>query len=206
MIWFTGCPHYDHDGVIEMCNRPFKTLAEMNDCLIAETNEVVQRTDELYILGDYCWKRPGHFRQAIKCRKVHLIWGNHDKANFASCFSSADKYRTIKFAHTKSQLNPDTKINCFLSHYPHAFWPGSHKGHLHLYSHMHRQRESWLDNALGAERRSLDCGVDNIAHLTGHYRPISEFEVASILMNREGHDKPEFYKAFQAATRAKGIN
>lgn len=189
-----------------MCNRPFKNKDDMNDCLIAETNEHVDRKDELYILGDYCWRRPSHFSMQINCRNVHLIWGNHDKANFASCFSSTDKYKTVRFLCTKSHAEPDTKINCFLSHYPTAFWPGSHKGHLHLYSHMHRQREAWLDNALGVERRSMDVGVDNIAHLTGHYRPISEFEVASILLNRAGHDHPEYYKAFQAATRAKGMN
>lgn len=189
-----------------MSNRPFKTVADMNDCIIAEINEHVDRKDELFMLGDFCWRRPAHFRMAIKCRTVHLIRGNHDRTNYGQYFKTARDTAMVRFLHTKSHLQPDTKINCFLSHYPHAFWPGSHHGRLHLYGHMHRQRESWLDNALGPERRSMDCSVDNIAHLTGHYRPISEFEVASILMNRTGHDNPEYYKAFQMAIKAKGMS
>lgn len=174
-----------------MSARPFKTVKEMDDCLISEINEVVDRRDELYILGDYTWLRPGHYRQRINCRTVHLIWGNHDKDNYKLHFSTVDDVKMVKLREQATLV--------FLSHYPHAFWPNSHHGSCHLYGHMHRQREEWLDRALGNQRRSMDVGVDNIAHLTGHYRPISEVEVAGILLARTGHDDVSYYTTFQKA-------
>jgi len=206
MKWFMGDPHFDHEQVINMCNRPFKTVAEMNDCLISETNSFVDRKDELYIVGDFCWHRPAYFRQAIRCKNVHLIWGNHDRPNYATYFKTARDTAMVKFCSTSNDPDTGKRILCHLSHYPHAFWPASHYGSLHLYGHLHRQREAWLDIALGSDRRSMDCGVDYIHHLTGRFRPISEFEVAGMLLKRKGHDHVAFYKAFQQAIGAIGKN
>lgn len=205
MKWFLGDPHFDHLKVIDMCNRPFKTVADMNDCLIEETNQVVDRKDELFIMGDYCWSRPAYFRNAIRCKNVHLIWGNHDRPNYAVHFRTARDTAIVKFGCTQDHSQPDKAIRCFLSHYPHVFWPASHHGSLHVYGHLHRQREGWLDLTLGPDRRSMDVGVDNVYYLTGRFRPISEFEVAAILLRRPGHDHIDFYKAFQKAIGAKGL-
>jgi calcineurin-like phosphoesterase family protein len=206
MKWFMADPHFDHLKVLDMCPRPFKTISDMNNALIAEINHWVERKDELYMLGDFCWDRAAYFRQAIRCKHVHLIWGNHDRANYGTHFETARDAATVKFCSTSNDPKTGNRILCHLSHYPHAFWPASHYGSLHLYGHLHRQREAWLDLALGMERRSMDAGVDNVAHLTGRYRPISEFEVASILLPRKGHDHVEYYKAFQQAIKAKGMN
>lgn len=206
MKWFLGDPHFD-DEKLAMSMRPvFKSVGEMNDCLISEINHWVERKDELFLMGDFAWKRAAYFRNAIRCKHVHLIWGNHDRPNYGVHFETARDTAVVKFCSTSDDPVTGKRIQCFLSHYPHAFWPASHYGSLHLYGHMHRQREAWLDNALGWDRRSMDIGVDNIYHLTGRFRPISEFEVAGILMQRKGHDNVDYYKAFQKAVGAKGMN
>lgn len=206
MKWFMGDPHFGHKQVIDMCCRPYKTVQEMDDALIAEINQWVERKHELYILGDFCWERPAYYRQAIRCKHVHLIYGNHDRPNYGNYFTTARDAAMVKFCSVSNDPLTGKRVLCHLSHYPHAFWPASHKYSLHLYGHLHRQREAWLDLALGADRRSMDCGVDYIRHLTGRDRPINEFEVAGILCVRAGHDRIEFYKAFQAAVKAKGMN
>jgi hypothetical protein len=44
----------------------------------------------------------------------------------------------------------------FVSHYPHAYWPRSHKGCLHVYGHVHAEREATLDAALPGRRSPVD--------------------------------------------------
>lgn len=66
--------------------------------LIQNINSVTKPTDDLYILGDYCWWGPEqkwHIRKTterINCR-LHLILGNHDKLlaqDYVDCgFASA---------------------------------------------------------------------------------------------------------------------
>jgi len=90
----------------------------------------------------------------------------------------------------------DTKVNgqrCWLSHYPHAYWPASHKGSFHLYGHTHDQREATLD-AVFPGRRSHDAGLDTAFRRFGVHRPFTEMEVFDYLINRPGHDLPEFYQ------------
>lgn len=182
MIWFTADTHFDHQKLL--VSRPkFTSIEEMNDNILTQINLNVKRDDELYLLGDYCWNKPGHFRNRINCRKVHLIWGNHDKENYGQHFSEKHDVKMIRIG----------VHQCWLSHYPHCFWPSSHHGSLHLYGHMHHQREDWMDYALGHERRSMDVGVDSIFRRLGAYRPISDQEVINILGVREGHDQLSFY-------------
>lgn len=190
MKWFTADWHFHHDGILEMCNRQFSTIHLHDVHLQAMVNRYVRPADTLYVLGDVAWHDPGVTLKKLACSNVHLIWGNHDRENFARWFKSAQDTHIVKL---------DTH-RIFLSHYAHAFWPGSHKGWLHLYGHNHSQREEYLDK-LWPERRSMDCGVDNAKRLLGEYRPFSEDEVLEILGPRKGHDDVQFYIDLQEQQR-----
>ena len=83
MIYFTSDLHLGHANSIEFTNRPFNDVDEMNEVLIRNINDVVDVTDELWILGDFAYK-VGHekvreLRNSIRCKRVHLVNGNHDK-------------------------------------------------------------------------------------------------------------------------------
>lgn len=54
MIYFTSDLHLGHRGIIEMQNRPFKNVEEMNRVLLNNYNVLVQMKDTVYILGDIC--------------------------------------------------------------------------------------------------------------------------------------------------------
>ena len=81
IIYFTGDQHFGHANIIKHCNRPFDTVSEMDEYLLAEWNNRVTTNDTVYILGDR------FFRNAVSasdylCKlhgKKHLIKGNHDK-------------------------------------------------------------------------------------------------------------------------------
>ena len=53
----------------------------MDQVIIDNINNIVGCKDELYILGDFCFKgkKPIEYRARINCQKVHLILGNHDQ-------------------------------------------------------------------------------------------------------------------------------
>ena len=53
MIWFTSDTHFGHERILDFTNRPFGSIREMNDALIANIDEKVKPEDELYLLGDY---------------------------------------------------------------------------------------------------------------------------------------------------------
>jgi calcineurin-like phosphoesterase family protein len=171
-------PHFDHEGVIEMCARPFANVDEMNECLIHGINSTVPRKDELIIVGDFAWRNPGRWRQRINVKNVHLIMGNHDRANYAKHFSIVRDVRMYR-------LGPE-RYKCWASHYPHVFWPASHYGSFHVYGHCHWQREEYLD-VIWPKRRSMDVGIDAAYQIFGEYRPFSELEIIELLQHREGH-------------------
>lgn len=81
-IFFTGDQHFDHKNIIKYCNRPFNTVEEMNETIIAKFNSVVNEEDTIYHLGDFCLSkqlsRIKNFLSQLH-GKHHLILGNHDR-------------------------------------------------------------------------------------------------------------------------------
>ena len=81
MIWFTSDTHFGHSRIIELCNRPFATVEEMNEALIHNWNSVVDPDDVVYHMGDAVM---GSFAENVKLLgrlngRIYLMEGNHDR-------------------------------------------------------------------------------------------------------------------------------
>ena len=116
--YFTADPHFGHERILDktFSSRPFTTIKEHDDYIIDRINAHVMATDELFIIGDFCFsKKPGHYRNRIKCRQVHLIWGNHDQANFKLQFSTVDDVRIVKLGTDSSGTENRRRSDVFLS-------------------------------------------------------------------------------------------
>ena len=91
-IFFTSDFHLGHWNIVKYCNRPFKTLEEMDSTIIGKINERVDADDLLIYLGDFCMKSSSeaseapkkafeYYRNQINCKNIIFIKGNHDKNN-----------------------------------------------------------------------------------------------------------------------------
>lgn len=46
MIWFTSDTHFGHENMLRLADRPWPTLAQMNDAMVASVNSKVAVDDE----------------------------------------------------------------------------------------------------------------------------------------------------------------
>ena len=170
MIFFTADTHFFHKNVIRYCNRPFSSVAEMNDILIQNWNSVVNPGDIVYHLGDFAHCCKPH--EAIAIRKqlngqIIMIRGSHDHhmSFLAPYLTNVHTVLTAKFYD-----KPEMEIT--LSHHPFLSWPKCHYGTWHLFGHHHGNLR------LPAEimGKSFDCGVD-----CWDYKPISYDQVVAAM-------------------------
>jgi calcineurin-like phosphoesterase family protein len=157
-IFMTADTHLGHDSIRRHCNRPWKTVEEMDEALIARWNFVVGKKDQVYVLGDFAMykKIPGvdsmtQYRRAFQQLngKKFLIKGNHDSMSrevYRECFSEVyDGILDKTIDHQRVTL----------CHYPMVSWNASYHGSWSLHGHTHNRLKE-VENVL-----RLDVGVDN---------------------------------------------
>lgn len=134
MKFYISDLHLCHENVIKHDHRPFKDIDEMNTELVSRWNKVVSPEDEVYILGDFCWKkgRCAEFISQLKGRKF-LIRGNHDNIpdNAEFYFEWVKDYVVIE----------DGGTQVVMCHYPIAAWYNQFRGSVHLYGHVHCNKD-----------------------------------------------------------------
>lgn len=77
--FFTSDTHFGHTNIIEYTCRPFKSVEEMDECIIKRWNDRVKPEDIVFHLGDFCIK--GNYNKYSERLNGTIIWikGNHDK-------------------------------------------------------------------------------------------------------------------------------
>jgi calcineurin-like phosphoesterase family protein len=170
--FFTSDTHFGHANIIKYCNRPYKSVEQMNEDLILRWNSVVQPGDRVYHLGDFCMGRRNQPKIWVPRLNghIHFIRGNHDPHIEGQGFASTQYYKELKIEGKK----------IILLHYPMRTWNGSHRGSWHLFGHVHgtmtvQYGRKTLDDCL-----AMDAGVD--CH---DYYPISFEQVKKIFEAKE---------------------
>jgi calcineurin-like phosphoesterase family protein len=169
-IWFTADSHFGHANIIRFCDRPFADIQEHDEALIANWNDSVQPGDDVYHLGDFCFRGdPNKVFDRLNGNK-HLCLGNHDKEK---------RLKRLPWAWIKGvyELKIDKKTRVWLSHYAHRRWPRSHHGSIHLFGHSH--------GGLPDFGKSTDVGVD-----AWDYKPV---HLDTILTYMRGKEKTEHH-------------
>lgn len=154
-LFFASDTHFNHQAVIDFCNRPFASVEEMNEAMVRNWNATVGPADEVYHLGDFCWFEREAERFFARLNGVkHLIVGNHDHRKVRRM-----AWASVQYA-TKLKVNG---ISIYLSHYPVVGFRES----LHFHGHQHNLKPSTLPN-------QVDVGVD-----AWGFRPVSLKEAIS---------------------------
>jgi len=173
-VLFASDFHFDHKNVIEYCNRPFSSVEEMNEAMIANWNKVVGEKDDIYVVGDFAFSDPRPFAARLNGRK-YLIKGNHDyrwESKLNECFEWVKDLHVLR--HEKQHI--------MLCHYAMRVWYRHHHGAWHLYGHSH--------GSLPGQGRSADVGVDVRNFTPVSFEKIKE-EMENIVIPVVDHHKPE---------------
>ncbi len=140
-IWLIADPHFGHKGAA--CEfedkdgkkiRPFSSVEEQDETLVANWNRVVGDKDRVYVLGDLAMKR-----QAIatvgrcKGRKV-LIKGNHDIHKLGEYLPFFDDIRAFHKLDNFVLTHIPVHVDCLKR----ESWGG---GNIH--GHLHEKRVLW---------------------------------------------------------------
>ena len=126
--YLIGCTHFGHKNIINLANRPFADVGEMDAKLIENWNRVVKENDNVIHLGDFVWGKPeaaatrGEALHRILNGNIMHIVGNHDHA----LPSNARAYMEL----------PKQKVVLF--HYPIEEWNGWYHGSYHFHCHTHK--------------------------------------------------------------------
>lgn len=170
MIYFTSDTHYFHKKIIEYCNRPFKSVEEMNETLIANYNMLVKPDDVVYHLGDFAFAKPGQTKEIfyrLNGKKI-LIHGNHD---VDPKYSGRELYREL-FHETHDYL--ELKINgerIVMFHFPIESWNKRHRSAIHVHGHTHATYDERNKNV----PNRFDVGVDS-----WNYFPVSISQILKL--------------------------
>ena len=80
MNYYISDMHFGHANVIKHDERPFEDVEAMDCAMIERWNGVVDEDDDVYVVGDFCYrsgKTADWYLARLKGRK-HLVVGNHD--------------------------------------------------------------------------------------------------------------------------------
>ncbi len=134
MFYYISDLHFGHKNCLEFDHRPFQTIDEMDACLIDGWNRIVTDLDDVWIVGDICYrseKSAAWYLQQLKGHK-HLILGNHDW----TIKDDPDVIEALESIDSLKRIEDDGKI-IILCHYPLAVWDQKHRGSYHVYGHVH---------------------------------------------------------------------
>ena len=130
-VWLISDNHFNHQKIIEYCNRPFKTVEQMNEEMIKKWNSVVKEDDKIYHLGDFGFGSKEQIANIISKLngRIFLILGNHDN-------HTPQWYRD---AGVKEVYDHPIIIKDFivLSHAPQPFICDSRTPYVNFFGHVH---------------------------------------------------------------------
>lgn len=143
--------------------RPFASIEEHDETLIANWNAVVRPEDIIWHLGDFCYRcSEDHARSIfgrLRGRNRFLVRGNHDRISVRLPWDGVFDVAQVVVP------GPDgSSQGVWLSHYAHRVWPRMHRGDLHLFGHSH--------GTLPGTAASTDVGVDCF-----DFRPVTLDEI-----------------------------
>lgn len=139
MNYYISDLHFGHSNIIGFDKRPFINTKEMDEELIKRWNSVVTPSDNVYILGDFCWSKSSdewvYYLNKLNGQKF-LIKGNHDPR-----LTDKAKKKFAQICDYKEVKENDKTI--ILSHYPILTYRSDYRENVYMfYGHVHKTKEA----------------------------------------------------------------
>ena len=143
--FFTADTHFGHAAARALYRRPFASVAEMDEAMVANWNTAVTCADEVFHLGDFAVRHPdpGGLLARLHGRK-HLLTGNNDPAAVTELPGWASVCPYLEITREGTRL--------VLCHYALRTWRDMGRGAVNLHGHSHGR--------LARLTRQYDVGVD----------------------------------------------
>lgn len=154
MDYFSSDWHLGHANIIKYDKRPFKDVDEMDRVILDNVCDQLQKGDNLYYIGDFCFTRSKHAAEEYMKRiawteaNFYFIRGNHDGHDVRKLYA---KYGTYLGEQAKVVVQGQEIV---LNHYAMRVWDKSHHGVWHLYGHSHHTLPEDPDSM------SFDIGIN----------------------------------------------
>ena len=119
-IWITSDWHFNHNKPFIYEARGFISVEEMNKNLIINHNALVDKDDDVFVLGDLMLGGADRLEEGVELiqqmnGKLHIIRGNHDSDK--RCIAYAQMWPKVVEIKNADYLNYSS-YHFYLSHYP----------------------------------------------------------------------------------------
>lgn len=167
-ILFSADLHFGHGNIITYCNRPFTSVAEMNEGLVSRWNAKVKPNDIVYFIGDFSFMSEIETLEILLRLngRIRIIPGNHDRKILKSV-ALQRQFDAVLPELYEEKINGTSVVMC---HYPMMSWNKAHHGSNHLHGHSHGMIP------FDPKFRRLDVGAD-----VHNCEPISWDEVVNFM-------------------------
>ena len=162
MTYFTSDQHFGHRNIIRLCSRPFASLEEMDETMLARWNAKVKDSDKVFVLGDLFFRasNPEEILRRLKGRKI-LVLGNHDH----SWTGKVDPSRYFESVHTMFEAS-DGVHTLTLCHYPMMTFNHCMRAYM-IHGHIHGNTNADYWPYLKTHERILNASVE-----VNNYEPV----------------------------------
>jgi calcineurin-like phosphoesterase family protein len=170
-FFFSSDHHVGHANLVRgrmHTRRPFTSIEEHDEALVAAWNAAVGPDDTVWHLSDFCYRCGEAYARSLFGRLAgryrYLVRGNHDRISVRLPWDGIFDVAQV------SVPDPSTgaPVGLFLFHYACRVWPRMHRGDIHLYGHSH--------GTLPGTAASTDVGVDCF-----EFRPVTLVEIRARL-------------------------
>jgi calcineurin-like phosphoesterase family protein len=167
MTYFTSDQHFGHFNIIRLCQRPFESVEEMDEVMLAKWNAKVEDSDRVFILGDLFFRArdPEITLRRLKGRKT-LILCNHD----SSWTGKVELSRYFEGVHTMLETT-DGEHAITLCHYPLMTFNYCMRAYM-LHGHIHGNTNADHWSYLQSHDRILNASVE-----VNNYEPVTFAEL-----------------------------
>jgi len=173
--YFISDIHFGHKKVIRFCQRPFKTVSEMNAAIIENWNSNISDSDRVFVIGDVFVCSHKKAAECVKQLNGHkiLVKGNHDSGEKQMLNMGFDEfYRRYDYT------MPDGRL-ALLQHFPCPDILVDSKYDLLIHGHIH------IDEKVNGKKINVSADIWN-------YTPVSVSDLCQLKTETGPEEKIEF--------------